>query len=158
MSDGKEFVKVESGAGNFGECLVEGSAEEKKRGRKIRRRAIEISIALQSLGLTALVIAPMVAKPTEIRMASIMPIPPYNPLRPSPGHQRETISRPEPRPCVVCPTGPITPIKPSIMKEHLRIGDGNDKPDIEGFIPGGTDGLIRAFDSRTGPKRPDDTP
>src|SRR5499433_4561928 len=65
-------------AGNFAECLVEGSAEDKKRGRKTKRRAIAISIALQSLGLTALVIAPMLAKPAEIKTTTVMPIPPYS--------------------------------------------------------------------------------
>src|SRR5262245_4985997 len=77
MFDEKEIVKVEPGPGNFGECLVEGSAEDKKRGRRIKRRAIAISIALESLGLTALVIAPMLGKPADIRMSSTMPIPPY---------------------------------------------------------------------------------
>src|SRR5215813_7166870 len=78
MNENNETVKMEAEAGNFGECLVEGSAEDKKRGRKIRRRAIALSIALQSAGLTALVIAPMLAKPAEIRTTSVMPIPPYS--------------------------------------------------------------------------------
>jgi periplasmic protein TonB len=77
MSKGKEIVKVESGAANFGECLVEGSAEEKKRGKRARRRAIAISIALQGLGLAALAIAPMLAKPAELTVVSTIPIPPY---------------------------------------------------------------------------------
>jgi len=156
MNEKNEIVKAPAGPGNFGECLVEGSAEDKERGRKTKRRAIAVSIALQSLGLTALVIAPMLAKPAEIKTTSVMPIPPYS--APRPVHTATTQANDNVRrPCVVCPTAPIAPIKPSMMKDHSTIGDGNEKPDIEGAIPGGTDSLIRAFDSRVGPKRPDET-
>src|ERR1700752_2191577 len=79
MSHQENLGKVEAGLGNFNECLVGGSPEEQARRRKIKRRALVISVALQSLGLAALVIAPLLAEPTEITMISAMPIPPYSP-------------------------------------------------------------------------------
>src|ERR1700751_5760560 len=106
MSDRRDIMKAESEAGNFGECLVEGSAEDKKRRRKIKRRALAISIALESLGLTALVIAPMLAKPAELVVMATMPIPPYS-SRPAP----RRAATPDPgrttHPCIVCTNLPV---------------------------------------------------
>jgi len=68
-------------ATDFGACLVEGSARDRQRGKEVKRRAMAISIALESVGLTALVIAPMLARPAEIRMTSTIPIPPYTAAR-----------------------------------------------------------------------------
>lgn len=156
MSDEKGTVKVEHGPGNFGECLVEGNAEDKKRGRKVKRRAIAISIALQSLGLTALVIAPMLAKPAEIRTTSAMPIPPY-----SAPHTRHASSEPT-RPltaqvCVVCPSMPIAPVTKSFTREDTTLTKDTFTVDIPGDEHGAKNGLD-IFDSHVQPKRPDETP
>jgi protein TonB len=156
MSDEKETVKVEPGPGNFGECLVEGSTEDKKRGRKIKRRAIAISIALQSLGLTALVIAPMLAKPAELSVVSTTPIPPY-----SAPHTRHVVSEPaRPRTaqvCVVCPSMPIAPVTKSFTREDTTLTKDNFIVDLPGDEHGATKGLD-FFGSRVQPKRPDETP
>jgi protein TonB len=73
----QERVKAELCAGRFSECLVEGDAEQNARERKIRRRAIMVSIVLQSTALTAFVIAPLFAKPAELVGRKVVPIPPY---------------------------------------------------------------------------------
>ena len=155
MNDKKEIVKIEAGAANFGECLVEGSTEEKERGRKIKRRAIAISIALQSLALTALVIAPMLAKPVEIRTTSVMPIPPYSPIRPV--HTETNISAQPPRPvCVVCPHFGIRPITaPLGTTETPPI----EPPSEDGLpVPRGPEARLNIFDPRTQPARPLEPP
>jgi hypothetical protein len=77
MNDGNRIIAEEAGTGNFAECLVEGSAEDNKRGRKTKRRAITISVALQSAGLTALWILPLLAKPPEPGIVTTTPVPPY---------------------------------------------------------------------------------
>jgi len=141
-------------AGNFAECLVEGSAEDKKRGRKIKRRAIAISIALESAGLTALVIAPMLAKPADLGIVITTPVPPYSRPRSISPHSAEPIPHTVHRPCVVCPTAPITPITRFFSKPEITNDDGPDKLDIEGAIPGSRDGGIKALDPRIGPPRP----
>jgi protein TonB len=155
MSEEKETGKVEPGPGNFGGCLVEGSAEEKKRGKKTKRRAIAISIALQSLGLTALVIAPMLAKPAELAVLTTTPIPPYSsrpaPRRaatPDPGHRAHH--------CIVCANLPVAPITPTSA--------GDEATDLSLVLPTGSSTaetsseLLNLIDPRNQPKRPDDTP
>ena len=154
MSDLKEIVKMEHGPGNFGECLVEGSAEDKKRGRKVKRRAIAISIALQSLGLTALVIAPMLARPAELGIVTTTPIPPYRASAPhrtqtAAGHSTTT------RPCVVCFNTNPAPITERLMR------DGSPGP-IDGGVdlpgaPEGPDSGLNIFDNRRQPDAPHET-
>ena len=156
MSDGREIIKVESGAGNFGECLVEGSAEDQKRGRKIKRLAIAISIALESLVLTVLVIAPMLAKPAELVVTTTMPIPPYS-SRPTP----RRAATPDPgrttHLCVVCANLPSAPIARIGRVATTNTGDPDPLPIGAGTTDSGS-GLFNLFDPRQQPKRPDDTP
>jgi protein TonB len=56
---------------------VEGTPEQHARERRIRRRALIISIAAQSAILTAIVLFPMFGKPQRIALANMTPIPPY---------------------------------------------------------------------------------
>jgi periplasmic protein TonB len=158
MSEEKEIAKVESGPGDFGECLVEGSAEDKKRERKIKRRAIAISIALQSAGLAALVIAPMLAKPAELgTRPEMMPIPPYN-ARPA---QRQITQTPLDRlarqRCSFCAPTKISPtIVTRDTDHHTYTPIGPDIP--IGIETNSKDGLIQAIDTRVQPKMPEPPP
>ncbi len=79
----EEPVQAEPCAGTFSGCLVEGDAEQNARERKIKRRAVGISIALQSAALAVFVIAPLFAKPAELTGKIVVPIPPYR-NRPAP--------------------------------------------------------------------------
>jgi protein TonB len=88
-----ERVKAEPCPAYFGLCLVEGTQEDKRRGRKIRRRAIAVSVALEVAGVAALVMAPLFAKPAELPNRIAPPLPVYgvvsHPRRPNlapPGH------------------------------------------------------------------------
>jgi protein TonB len=158
MSREKEIVKAESGAGNFGECLVEGSPEENKRGKKMKRRAIVISIALQSSGLTALVIAPLLAKPAELVVQNAMPIPPYR-------HYVEQRHVGEHR--LVQPVArPTTLFQLNSIPRHVSTVDRDvlpDRPEFDGF-PVGTntthtlDGLFPLVDPRNQPVVPPPPP
>ena len=151
----EEISKVEAGAGNFGECLVEGSAEDKKRGRKVKRRAIAVSIVLQSAGLTALVIAPMLAKPAKIRTTNALPIPPYSRVKPVRTDTSATTQPPR-RVCVVCPQFGVRPITPITGHTDASTGD----PPQDGFVtatPGGREGPS-IFETRPQPTRPIEPP
>ena len=68
--------------GSLQSCLVEGNTEQRARERRVRRRALVISIAAQSAILTAIVLIPLFGKPERIALASAGPIPPYYPNRP----------------------------------------------------------------------------
>ncbi len=60
-------------------CFVEGGPEQRKLERRIRWRALAISIILQSAALVALVLVPLFGKPKRLVLAKdFIPIPPYH--------------------------------------------------------------------------------
>jgi TonB family C-terminal domain len=152
----EERRKTEPGAGTFGGCLVGGNAEENAREKKIKRRAIGVSVLLQSAGLAALLIAPLFAKPAELTERIAVPIPPYR----HGSEQRHVTRTPPARPatqiCLVCPItskpfqGPIAVHgsgKTEDLNEGISIGDRSDESPIQNI-----------FDSRTQPSKPETPP
>lgn len=94
-----------NGQGDLGSlrgCLVEGDPEQHKRERSVRRRALLVSVLLQSSALIALVLIPLFAKPERIVFGSIAtPIPPYHHVT----QQRTSVERASRivrHVCVVC--------------------------------------------------------
>jgi protein TonB len=155
MNKESEIVKVETRAGYFAECLVEGSTEDTKCGKKIKRRALATSIVLQTAGLGALVIAPMLAKPAEIRPTTAVPIPPYNPIRPV--HSETQILADPPRPvCVVCTRFLVRP-NTLISGRREAPSSGGDRI-LDGAlpVPAGARSGPELFAAAKQPKRPDD--
>ena len=76
--DPKQVPEVSSeGLGSLRGCLVEGNAEQQARERRIRRRALFMSVVLQSAVLTVLFLVPLFAKSERIAMKDFVPIPPY---------------------------------------------------------------------------------
>jgi len=47
-------------------CLVEGDPEQQKRQRTVRRRALILSVALQSVIVAAIVLVPLFGRPGRI--------------------------------------------------------------------------------------------
>jgi periplasmic protein TonB len=64
--------------GSLQGCFVEGTAEQRAREHRIRRRALAISVAIQSAILAAIILFPLFGKPARIAFA-MTPIPPYFP-------------------------------------------------------------------------------
>jgi protein TonB len=70
-------VIPDNNLGSLRTCLVEGDEEQRNRERRIRRRALVISILTQSAFLTLLVLVPLFGKMERIPVKNFVPIPPY---------------------------------------------------------------------------------
>jgi periplasmic protein TonB len=89
-----EAIREES-LGSLSGCLVDGDAAQRTRERRVRRRALAISILLQGAALTLLVLIPLFAKTERIAAKEWIPIPPYGHAR---SHQRNNAKPSPPRP------------------------------------------------------------
>jgi len=150
----EERVKAEPCAGTFAGCLVEGDAETTAREKKIKRRAVGISIALQTLGLTALVIAPLLAKPAELAMRPAPPMPIYRsqPVRHVIG---DPAPRPAPGPCFTCAIN-SRPEPRGIERKGATAETGEETINIG--LPVGPEAGLNVFDTRKQPAKPDTPP
>ncbi len=145
--------------GSLSGCLVDGDAEQRTRERRVKRRALSISILLQSAVLAALILVPLFGKAERISLTVVTPIPPYSRYR---GVSRDPAAQP-PRPhgpqnpCRLCAPPNIPPT--IVMREQNSSATETNEEPIDGLgqnIPGGIDGSIPlSGPSQRGPRRED---
>jgi protein TonB len=149
---------TKNGFGSLSNCLVEGDPQSEKRARRVKQRAVAISIVLQSLALVALVLFPLLSKGERISLKYATPIPPYarigdhhvdsngGPRGPYTHHFTETLFRPM--------TG-----SPRYPRPDAESG-GSDGDVIVGLppTPDGVEGGILPPSTRPVPPREDTTP
>jgi len=128
----------EDAFGSLSNCLVEGDPQSEKGARRIKQRAVAISIVLQSLALVALVLFPLLSKGERISLKNATPIPPYAPI----GNHHHAPSDPVRHtsvPCQFCPLPSVpTPIP---TRNPTPEPDGPDGDPIPGLPSGpGTPG------------------
>jgi periplasmic protein TonB len=119
-------------------CLVDGDSEQLKRERKIRRRALAISISLQAIALAVILLVPLLGRPAVISW-NVVPVPPYY-SRPTPVHVAETQVEHRPRfkprsltvPTFIPQTINMEPQPPDPGDNAAPIRDGID---MTGAIP-----------------------
>lgn len=149
--------RQEAGLGSLRGCLVEGDPEQRNRERLVRRRALVISVLMQSTVLAALILVPLLGKTQHIAFAFTTPIPPYSsyrgatrePSRPQPGSQQKA--------CHICAPTSIPPTIPT--RDAQPTGESTDNVPFEtgGInIPGAPDSLIPLSDPRRGVPPPDE--
>jgi periplasmic protein TonB len=146
-----ERGKAEPCPANFGLCLVEGTQEEKRRGRKIRRRAIAVSVALQATGVAALVMAPLFAKPAALPYRIVLPVPSYSGTRPA----RSTVRPPVGHTIRPLIRGIFFP--PTHAPDKAGTPETQDGPAVEGMPPAEgapPTGLIDVVDTHAQPPPP----
>ncbi len=137
--------------GSLSGCLVEGDAEQLARERSSRRRALAVSIGLQSAVLAALILVPLFSKAERINLTIVTPVPPYSPYRNA--SQNTGAQRPRPNgPQQVCRfcAPPSIPHTIATHDAASAVGQTDDMllPGIGDGIPGAIDGLINLSDSR----------
>jgi protein TonB len=141
----------EDGIGTLRGCLVEGDAEQRRGERRVRRRALAVSVFLQSAVLAALVLVPLFGKTQRIALAYATPIPPYSPYRSAsqnsgtpPSHQHSPQNA-----CRFCTPSSIPPT--IVMRDRTSSASPADDAAPTGIgdgILGVGDGLINLSDSR----------
>jgi len=131
----------EIGFGSLSGCLVEGDPQSKRRARRIKQRAVAISIVLESLALVALVLFPLLGKGERISLKYAAPIAPYARI----GNQHVASSGgPHTHPpCHICPRlSAPTPIPTRDLNPPVE-SSGSEGDPIAGLSP--TPGLDHGY-------------
>jgi TonB family protein len=141
--------------GSLKSCFVEGDPEQQRRERKIRRRALVISIILQTVAVAALVVFPLLGKSERVTYEPRI-LPPYAPGGPVKQHTGN--AKPHDggrRICIVCVDlrNPLRPLKPGeAVPTTLNQPEGESIP---GLPPGaGVPGGLNLNSYSTGPAPP----
>ena len=140
---------LEGSLGSLGVCLVEGNPEQRRRERRMRRRALVLSILIQASVLAALVLLPLFGKTEHLALAVSTPVPPYSPYT---GSSRDPgVQHPHRR----LPTASRFYLRPVIPRTIVTHDPGpsdegpDDLPQGGGpGIPGAPVGLIPIQDAR----------
>jgi protein TonB len=147
----EERGKAEACAQAFKVCLVDGDATENAREKKIKRRAIGISVLLQTAGLAALLIAPLFAKPELLAERVVMPIPPYSHAATQRDANQAPAGRTRPHPCVYCPLQSIPHAIPAATDNQAP--EAPNVPAVDSGLggQGNPTGLLNIIDTRPQP-------
>jgi periplasmic protein TonB len=136
--------------GSLRSCLVEGDSLQERRARRSKQRALFISIVVQLLILSALVVFPLFSKGENIASRVFVPTVPYSAGRPhNPGKPSTQPPRGRVAPCRFC-APPSIPNRID-MHDHNAVTDNtvSDGIDIPGTPVGPPiPGAPTAFDAR----------
>jgi periplasmic protein TonB len=154
-----------NGHGSFAGCLVDGDAEMLKRARRLRRKALAISLIFEAVLIGAMLVSPLITPGVLPRQYVMMPTPPYGPHAGGNAERPKGESHPPPRgfhpprdsQFYQPPTIPHHAQESALDEPGLDIGTGrgDSSGDSGAGVPGGTgipDGL--GVDTRAIPPPP----
>ena len=139
---------------SFRDCLVDGDLQQRSLERRVRRRALLVSVLLQTAALAGLIVLPLFGKLPRITAREVVPIPPYYH---SPGPPRSPMrppTRDEHTHCYLCAPNRIPPTISGLPRDEGPHGPALDQgidlgPGPTGrTIPGG----INLFEERRPPQ------
>jgi protein TonB len=139
----------EENLGSLRGCFVDGDTEQRHRERNIRRRALAVSIILQSAVIAALIAVPLFGKAERISLTIVTPLPPYRhypSASQNPGAPRPRPHGPQTQ-CRFC-APPSIPRTIATRDDNSSSRDADEAPGIGDNIPGALDGLLPLTDSR----------
>jgi len=142
--------RLEEGLGSLRGCLVEGDAEQLRGERRVRRRALAISIALQSAVLATLILVRRSLEKERISLTLVTPIPPYSAYHSATHNSAAPPQRQRgpKNPCRICPPTNI-PLTIVMRDPAATASQTDDAPTgIGDTIPGAIDGAIPLMDPR----------
>jgi TonB family protein len=151
----------ENGSGFLSQCLVESDRRHEKRDRRNKQRALIISIVVQILIVTALILFPLFSKGENIAGRVVLsPAVPYARGSSHP-HQKPLPQNPRHRPHVIpgfwqpkaIPIGIVT--KDPTPSQQTTDNNGGES-DLSHVRPGGSERGIPFADSSRVPVKPDD--
>jgi periplasmic protein TonB len=141
---------VRGSLGSLGACLVEGDPEQRRHEGRLRRRALVLSILIQTAVLALLVLLPLFGKTQHIAFALPTPIPPYSPYTgSSPDRGASHAHRQQRSACHFC----IPPHIPHVIVTGVTVRPDEGSDDAtQGLglgIPGAPAGSIPIPDARS---------
>jgi periplasmic protein TonB len=142
-------VRLNESLGSLSGCLVDSDADQLTRQRHVKRRALALSIFLQSAVLAALIMVPLFSKAERIGLNIVTPMPPYshyhnashNADAQTPRHHSQQ------NVCRFCPPRSI-PHSIATTDNKSSTSETDGAPQIGDNIPGALDSVIPLSDSR----------
>jgi protein TonB len=116
-----------NGLGNFSQCLVDGDPESLGRARRLRKKALVISLVLETAMLAILLLWPLIAPGVLVRQFNVTPAPPFHGGGNStPRQAREPMHPPAISvllACLIC--------APPSIPTHPSYGPGPEPPSVD---------------------------
>lgn len=137
-----------SDLGSLSECLVDNDPAVRVRARRLRSKALVLSVALEALILAVLLLWPLIAPGVLTAHYIVTPAPPYSGGGAA-HHEQPTMHRPHtsifPRICLAVCAPAVRPLAPANSSEAPDIGpgqgggsEGPGLPSAGPSLPGGT--------------------
>jgi periplasmic protein TonB len=150
-------VSPKESLGSLSGCLVDGDAEQRTRERRVKRRALAISIVLQSAIIAALIAVPLLGKAERISLKIVTPVVPYGHRS---NHQRTNTRTTTSRPNI--PDRGFTFHPPTNSANQHPVEDPDPGGPIVEYDPNGNDrndgpncpGCVDIGGKETGPRPP----